>query len=127
MGATDTLIPTPTHPERGAIIDAFQRLLEDQSTADAATRTITAICELSIRSSPGDRRNGVIWYILCDAMRSLGGSNEINTRLIGLMSAIRTIEVMDKYGHVIKYGGVRSYWTGLPMLALTFPEYGIGR
>lgn len=114
-------------PENQRMIDAFQRLLEGQSTPEAAARSIAAICEPLIKRDPSNLRNGAVWGILCDAVRTLGGSNEVNERLVDLLSSMTKLpDVTDGHGNAIKHEWGGRYWTDLPMFALRFREYGIG-
>ncbi len=109
------------------MINAFESLLEGHSTPQATARNIAAICEPLIKRDPSNPRNGTVWDILCDAVRVLGGSKDINDRLIDLLSSmIELPEVKDERGTIIKHEWGGRYWTDLPMWALTFREYGIG-
>lgn len=115
------------HPENQRIIDAFQGLLEGHLTPEAAARSIAAISEPLIKLDPSNPRIGAVWDILCDAVRALGGSKEVNERLVDLLSSMRELpEVTDEHGTAIKHEWNGRYWTDLPIWALTFREYGIG-
>jgi hypothetical protein len=108
------------------MIDAFQSLLEGNSTPEAATRSITAICAPLIKLDPSNLHSGAVFDILCDAVRALGGSKEVNERSVDLLSSMRALpEVTDEHGNVLKHEWGGRYWTDLPMWALTFREYGL--
>jgi hypothetical protein len=103
------------------MIDASQSLLEGNSTPEAATRSIAAICESLIKLDPSNLHNGAVFDILCDAVRALGGSTEVKERLIDLLNSMRELpEVTDEHGNVLKHEWGGRYWTDLPTLALTF-------
>jgi hypothetical protein len=102
------------NPENQRIIDAFQSLLESQSTPEAAAGSIAAICEPLIKRNPNSLRNGTVWGILCDAVRTLGGSNEVDERLVDLLSSMTELpDVTDEHGNAIKHEWGGKYWTDL--------------
>lgn len=115
------------NPENQCIIDAFQSLLEGKSTPETAARSINAICVPLIRRDPNDWRIGDVWVSLCEAARALGGSKEVDERLVDLLSSMKELSVTDERGNAIRHEWGGNYWTDLPAWGLTFREYGICR
>ncbi|KAE8381114.1 hypothetical protein BDV26DRAFT_289817 [Aspergillus bertholletiae] len=108
------------------IIDVIQSLLDANVTPEAAARSVTAIYEPLVKRNPNDPLLGGVWYILCSAVRTLGGNNEVNELLVKLLCSIAQVPgVRDEHGNIIRHEWGGRYWMDLPMWALAFREYGI--
>lgn len=118
------------HSEHQRAIDAFQGLLEGNTTPDATADTIASLYEALIKHPSITTSVATLWGILCDAIRALGGDKELSERLVDLLnSTSRLPDVTDEHGNALtpdwKSAGV--YWRSLPELAMMFREYSIGK
>lgn len=117
-------------PEHQRAIDTVQNLLESKTDSDSAARRISTLYEPLIKRRTGSSSPvAILWAIISDATRVLGGNTDISTHLVDLLQCISKLpDVVDEHGHDItaawKSAGV--YWKGLPEFAMIFREYGIG-
>lgn len=111
-------------------IDTVQGLLEGNITSDTAAGIISSLYEPSIKLGPNPSPVATLWVILCDAVRVLGGNQELGGRLIDLLNSISQLpDVTNKHGNVITpaWNSAGVYWRDLPELTIMFREYGIGK
>ncbi len=116
--------------EHQRIIDVYQSLLHGKIIPNTAADTISSIYNPLLQQ--GTRSESVItlWYILCDAVRVLGGDTELAERLIMLINCITKLpDVTDMQGNAItpEWKGAGVYWRDLPQLAMIFRSHAIGK
>ena len=111
-------------------IDTLQSLLDGTINSDTAAGTISSLYEPLIKPlCPKVSPVATLWAIFCDAVRALGGNQELAARLIDLLDSISSLpDVRNEYGNAITPSWGRAvYWRDLPEFAVMFREYGIGK
>lgn len=111
-------------------VDTFQSVLEGKTSPSAAASTISSLYEPLIKRDPMSWPVGVVWAILCDAARAVGGNIDLTERLVDLLNSIAELpDVTDEHGNAVvpKWKSDGGYWGKLPTFAITFREYGLGK
>lgn len=118
--------------EHQRTIDIIQGLLQAKTEPEPAASAIATTFEpLMLKKGAMNPSSPVatLWAILCDAVRALGGHEELTARLVGLLNAIsQRPDVTDERGHVVTNEWSQGvYWRDLPELAMIFRDYAIGK
>lgn len=115
--------------EQGAI-DIFRTVFDGKESPDRAASTIASIYEPLLQRGFKIAPVTKLWNLVCDAVKSLGGHQEIDRRLVDLLNSIsRLPDVIGKDGNPITGGEMENYkvyWKDLPGLAIIFREYAMG-
>lgn len=117
--------------EHQRAIDAFQSLLQDDTTPSTAAEKLSSIYNPLLKQE-GTKPTSVIklWHIFCHAVRVLGGERQHAEKLTGLLNSISELpDVTDAQGNAItpEWKGAGVYWRDLPQFAIIFREFAIGR
>ena len=111
-------------------IDTFQNVLECKTAANTAAATISSLYEPLIKRDPHSSPVGPVWAILCDAVRTLGGNNDLTQRLVDLLISISELpDVTDDHGNPIfaEWQSRGGYWRILPGFGWIFKEHAMGK
>jgi len=109
-------------------IHTLENLFYGKIGADIAATTIASLFDPLLKHG-STRSPFELWVSVCEAIRMLGGTQDIDGRLIELLDAIAKLpDVKDQSGRPIGPGGGFSglYWQDLPGLAITFREFAMG-
>ena len=116
--------------ENQRAIDTLKAVFEGKEDPNRAASTIASIYNPLIQRAQIFAVTE-LWVIICEATQALGSDREIDTRLISLLNSVAALpDVVDKNGDPINAGrdwNYRVYWKDLPILAIIFREYGIGK
>lgn len=116
--------------EHQRAINELESLLVANTAPEKAATTISSIYTPLLKDRSKPSPIGTLWAILCDAVRALGGDEELADRLVQLVNGISKLpDVKDDQGNAItpKWAGAGVYWRDLPELSMIFREYAIGK
>lgn len=111
-------------------VDTFQSVLEGKTSPSAAASIISSLYEPLIKRDPESWPVGVVWGILCEAARAVGGNIDLTGRLVDLLNLIAELpDVTDEHGNAVipEWKSDGGYWGNLPTFAITFREYAMGK
>lgn len=110
-------------------IHTLEDVFYGKTGADLAATTIASLFDPLLQHGFTVSPVFELWVSVCEAVRMLGGNQDIDGRLIELLDAIAQLpDVKDQSGRAIGPGGGFSgiHWKDLPGLAITFREHAIG-
>jgi len=115
--------------EQQLAIHTLEDVFYGKTGADLAATTIASLFDPLLEHGFTVSPVFELWVSVCEAIRMLGGNQDIDGRLIELLNAIAKLpDVKDQSGRAIGPGGGFSgvHWKDLPGLAIKFREYAIG-
>ncbi len=115
--------------EQQLAIHTLESLFYGTTGAETAATTIASLFDPLLKHGFTVSPVFELWVSICEAIRTLGGNQDIDGRLIELLNAIAKLpDVKDQSGRAIGPGGGFSgvYWRDLPGFAITFREYAMG-